>query len=97
MDSLPLIKNQSLNLHENFKDLNPEYNKIKLARAKDLAAEWAKKLESKLHKETNIVAKENFNVWLKDGNRLSYNHLRKLNTVWKKDYVAEVVGDSKVM
>ena len=85
------------NLHENFIDLNPEYNKKKLSRAQDLASQWEQKIESKLHKETEKVAQEKFKGWLADGNRLSYLDLRKLNTVWKKDYVEAVVDRSEVM
>jgi len=40
MPSLKLKKYPTINLHENYLDLQPEFNVKKLERAKELAREW---------------------------------------------------------
>ena len=38
-------------------------------------------------KAANEKARVKFNEWIDDGNKLTYNQLRKMNSIWKKDYI----------
>lgn len=40
-------------------------------------------------------ARKNFNDFIKAGNKLPYNDLRKLNSSWKKDYANEVFKETQ--
>jgi len=48
---------KELNLHENFKDLNPTYAKMRFKRAKDLANHWENNLGVKIKKRVDVVAR----------------------------------------
>ena len=59
----------------------------------NLARVWVGQLGDKLIKK---VKEEEIKIWneeLESGKRLSYNQLRKLNTVFKKEYVKAIVKD----
>ena len=78
-------------------DLLPELNEKKHARAKHLADQWTDKIMDKLATETKGVARKNFQNWVGQGNKLSYNNLRRLNSVWKKDYVESILNESDMV
>jgi len=85
--TLTLKKEGSLNLHTNFLSLNPNYDVRKYNRIKALAKKYeylvGKVLVDKVHKEE----RSNFNKFVSGGGRLTYGELRRLNSVWKRDYV----------
>lgn len=48
-----------------------------------------------LKKKVDTKARDQFKAYIEDGNTLSYDQLRKLNSVWRKDYHDKVVRDSE--
>ena len=40
------------------------------------------------------MARKKFNEFLKEGGKLSYDQLRELNSVWKQDYMNNVIQES---
>lgn len=69
------------------------YDKLRYGRAVDLARMWVGQLGDKLIKK---VKEEEVKIWneeLESGKRLSYNELRRLNTVFKKEYVKAICKD----
>ena len=53
---------------------------------KQLGVHLVNKVEEKMH--------ENFVKEIEQGKRLSYLELRKLNSVYKKDYIVQIMKDS---
>ena len=51
-----------------------------------MVKEWNNEIGEKLMSKVEMKARDKFNDWLKDGNKLTYTQLRGLNSVWKKDY-----------
>lgn len=51
----------------------------------------------KIGKQVDDVARENFVTWLEAGNKLSFGQLKKLNSVWKSDYIGKIMKDSALM
>ena len=84
-------------MHQNFMDLNYAFEKEKYARAKDLADVWRRRIGEQLIGKVEEEARANFNTFIGAGNSLQYKELKKLNTVWKKDYVKILLSESKTM
>jgi len=63
-------------------------------RARDLSESWLKEIGSKLKDKVEIQAREDFQSFLKAGNKLTYRQLRKVNSVWKKDYAKAIMNES---
>ena len=53
------------------------------------------KVASNLHTKVDDVAQDNFRSWISEGIKLSMKHLRKLNSVWKKDYTTQMIKESE--
>ena len=43
------------------------------------------------------LARENYKAFINEGNKLPYEKLKELNTVWGKDYLEAAVEESDVM
>ena len=50
-----------------------------------------------LHGKANDIAHESFKSYIAEGNKMNYKQLRKMNSVWKKDYVKELFKESKIV
>lgn len=70
-----------------FKDLKPHYDMLKYGRSKELANYWLKQIGDKLVIMTMEEARENFQKFIAEGNKLSYDQIRMLNTIHKGDYI----------
>ena len=62
-----------------------------------MAQLYKEKISDKLKGMVDHQARLNFNEYLSEGNKLTYLQLRKLNSVWKKDYVGHMMEESEVM
>ena len=80
------MRSPTKNLHKNFQDLKPTYDIIKYGKGKALAAQWEKEIGQKLLKRVENQKRVHFNAYLRDGGTLKYGELKKLNSVFKKDY-----------
>ena len=76
------------NFANGFVDLNPRYNEARRDRAKKLANKWEDRLGKKLLEKHDEVGRENFNSFIRKGNKVSYSELKKLKEDWKQDYIA---------
>ena len=65
----------SINFHDGFRDLNPVYRKQRKMRAVELANNWLGKIKINLHGKMSDEALKNFNKWLNDGNKLTFEEL----------------------
>mmetsp|Transcript_42051 Transcript_42051/g.64441 ORF Transcript_42051/g.64441 Transcript_42051/m.64441 type:complete len:234 (-) Transcript_42051:24-725(-) len=88
--ALVLKKKHTFNLHNNFMNLNPDYDVRKYNRAKALASKWEKMIGKYLVDEVTVLARKNFNEFLAQGGKLTYAELKKLNSVWKEDYINHI-------
>lgn len=59
-----------------------------------LAQVWTKKIANNLKAQVEQQAREKFNDFIKAGNKLPYNQIRKLPSVWKNDYAKEVIKET---
>ena len=50
----------TLNLHKNFENLNPIYDKLRFGRAQDLAAHWVERISDKLKQDVKNEKRKNF-------------------------------------
>lgn len=66
---------------------------MRYGRAVDLARIWVDKLGVKLVKKVKAEEIKIFNEELEEGKRLSFLEIRRLNTVFKKEYVKAIVKD----
>lgn len=71
--SLKLAKQLSLNLHKNYLDLKPYYDRLKYERACELAETWEKEISGKLGKDVEAEARKSFIKYIESGNKLSFN------------------------
>jgi len=94
---LNIKKYPSINFHEGYLDLKPYYDEKKYARAKDLGSLWQSRVANHVKDKASGVARENFKAYIEEGNKMSYRQLRKLNSVWKKDYATHMIKESDQM
>ena len=66
---------------------------MRYGRAVDLARLWVDKLGVKLVKKVKAEEIKIFNEELEEGKRLSFLEIRRLNTVFKKEYIKAIVKD----
>lgn len=66
---------------------------MRYGRAVDLARVWVDKLGVKLVKKVKAEEIKIFNEELEEGKRLSFLEIRRLNTVFKKEYIKAIVKD----
>ena len=88
--ALTISKQNSKNFHDNFLDLGPIYDQKRYKIAINLADDWKIKIGDELKSQM----RDKFNEYINAGNKLSYEQLRELNSVWKKDYMAMVTKES---
>lgn len=88
------MNKSAINFHSNFVDLNPDYTQQRYER--NVQGE-EKHLGSLLQRQADKEAREQFKSYIEDGNTLSYNQLRRLNSIWRKDYHGKVIRDSDMI
>ena len=54
----------------------------------------ARTLRSKLGDNLKVLARQRFNNYVNEGNRVNDSQLRRLNTIWKKDYIGALMKES---
>lgn len=81
------MKQDTNNFAKGFLDLNKE-GKCSVAQI------WTKKIGDNLKAKVEQQAREKFNDFIKAGNKLPINQIRKLNSVWKNDYAKEVMKET---
>ena len=52
-----------------------------------MSKKWLERLREDLKGRLADEALKNFNKWLDDGHKLTYDDLSKLNAKWKNDYI----------
>jgi hypothetical protein len=60
---------------------------LKYGRSKDLANYWMKQMGDKLLLKTLEEARRNFQKFIEEGNKLTYEQIKMLNTIHKGDYI----------
>ena len=56
-----------------------------------------KKVGKNMADKANEAAREGFKDWLDGGGKLTYGQLKKVNSVWRKDYHTAMVKESDQM
>lgn len=74
-------------MHENFMDLVPFYQRLRFARASDLAKHWLDIIGLKLVTMVKEQQRKNFIDYIQAGNRLSVKEISMLNTLHKREYI----------
>ena len=68
-------------------NLNPEFDLRKYNRVKALAKKYVNLIGKHLVQEVKNEERKNFNQFLESGGKLTYLELRKLNSVYRGDYI----------
>jgi hypothetical protein len=89
----PRNRRDTLNLHRNFHNLNPDYDIRKFNRIKAIQTFYEKKLGEALKEKVEIQARKDFNDFLASGGKLTYEQIRNLNSVYKQDYVKALLKE----
>jgi hypothetical protein len=77
--SRPRRDTLTLNLHTNFTNLNPAYAITKLAQINKISSFYKNKLGSNLKEKIEGQKRKNFNEFLQNGGRLTYEEIKNLS------------------
>ena len=70
-----LERKMSINFHDGFRDLNPQYHSMRRQRVLKVANNWLEKIKESLKARVAEEALKNFNEWVAKGNKLTYKQL----------------------
>lgn len=98
LGNLYMEKKMSINFHKGFRDLNPTYHKMRHERAVKVANRWLGQIKANLEEMHYNQARKNFNDWINEGNKLTYEELQKLkDEKWKMDYIQRQLLDDVII
>ena len=79
-----------MGLHQGFVQIGT-FNVMDFDRSKALAKFWKDNLAKILAQKVMDKKHENFTKFLEDGGELSYLQLKRLNTIYKNEYIEHVL------
>lgn len=82
-----------MNLHKNFKNLAPMYDKMRYNRALKLADVWKMTIGEKMKKKYDDQYRKNFNEYVEKGGKLTYEEIHELSNTLKADYITHVLHE----
>ena len=88
---------KSISLHQNFKNLNPIYDKLRYERAQKLAERWKTELGQKLVAQVNQQMRDDFHKFIVAGNKLTFAEIQGLSAEFKNDYIAQQLKENELV
>jgi hypothetical protein len=76
-----------MNMHPNFKNLNPIYDDLRYERTLKLANLWRSLLGEKLNARVEALIRKDFNQYISGGNKLDMVKIQALSHSLKTDYI----------
>ena len=83
---------ESLNYHENFKDLSLANPEIRKQRANKLAKRWLSVVSDHVKSEVLRQKKQLFREAIKSGEPMSLLQIKQMDSELKRDYLKEIMG-----